>query len=94
MLLEDGIEGGFGTKTGIKSNGKNRQMPDFRVKQPQLDFLDAVTVDEIEEVLLEPVVNHLRQMVCRYGKLVGQFLQSEGAADEGFLRFHIAQQGL
>lgn len=42
---------------------RNCQLLGLRRQQASLDLLEAVAVDEVEEVLLQTIVDHLRQLM-------------------------------
>lgn len=74
MFFESRIEGGLGAESHLISDGENREMPVRRIEQPLFCFVNSVIVDKVIKVLFESVIDNLREMVGRDGKVLGQFI--------------------
>lgn len=59
-FLKGGVEGRLGIKAGLESNLLYFEMPMLGSQQLLLDFPDAVSIDEVEKVLVAVLVDDLR----------------------------------
>ncbi len=88
MFPEGGIEGGLGIEPCIEGDPDDRQVAVFWRTQESLRFPYAILVDKIEEALVRLSVDHLGQMMGRYGKSGGKLRQREFRLKIRLLCFH------
>lgn len=83
MLLEDHVEGRFTVESGIVRDGEDVVMGKLRIQQAELDLFDAVFVDEGVEILLQQLVDGLRQVVRGNAEVLRHILQGQVAMQVG-----------
>lgn len=76
-LFKGGIEGRLGVEAGGKPNFLQLEVGHLGQLKLAFHFLDAVRIDEVEEVLLALLVDNLREVVRRQPQLGGQVGQLE-----------------